>query len=119
VRARDHDNIAVMSTELVATTTGRTLESFEASLAAEQTTEQRLMRMIAKSIAIGIPLGFLFFMGLLAIAIGDQTEWYVIVGLGAILGVIAAVLFGMLGAVTLIAHTFDNIDRGITDDASH
>lgn len=108
-----------MSTELVPTTGGRTLESFEASLAAEQTAEHKLMLMIAKSIAIGTPLGILFFMGLLAIAIGGKTEWYVVVGLGGILGVVAAVLFGMLGAVTLIAHTFDDIDRGNTGDPSH
>ena len=41
---------------------------------------------------------------MLAIAIGDDTEWYVWVLLGALMGTIAAVLFGMLGAVTLAAH---------------
>ena len=70
------------------------------------------MRSITKSVIIGIPLGILFFMGLLALAIGGDTEWYVIVGLGAILGVLAAVLFGMLGGVTLVAHTLEEVDRG-------
>ena len=64
-----------------------------------------MMRSITKSIIIGIPIGVLFFMALLWLAVGDDTEWYVIVGLGVGLGVLAAVLFGMLAGVTLNAHT--------------
>ncbi len=111
--------MAGMSSELVPREGERSLDSFEASLAAERSAERTLMRTIAKSVAIGIPVGMLFFMALLALAIGGQTEWYVIVGLGAILGIVAAVLFGMLGGVTLVAHTLDDVDRGITSPPSH
>ena len=103
-----------MSSDLVPSEGERSLDSFEASLAAERGAERHLMHSIAKMIVIGTPLGILFFMGLLALAIGGKTEWYVVVGLGAGLGVLAAVLFGMLGGVTLNAHALEEIDRGNT-----
>jgi presenilin-like A22 family membrane protease len=49
---------------------------------------------------------------LLAIALAGEAEWYVIVGLGAIMGVLAAALFGMLGGVTLVAHVLEDVDKG-------
>jgi hypothetical protein len=61
---------------------------------------------------IGVPVGIAFFIVLLTIAVAGETEWYVIVGLGAIMGVLAAVLFGMLGGVTLVAHALEDVDRG-------
>jgi len=104
-----------MSSELVPSEGARTPDSFEASLAAERVVEQHLMRSVAKSVAIGVPIGILFFIGLLTLAIAGQTEWYVIVGLGASLGIVAAVLFGMLGGVTLVAHSLDEVDRGVAN----
>ncbi|MEX1007688.1 MAG: hypothetical protein WD271_07550 [Acidimicrobiia bacterium] len=101
-----------MSSELVPSESEHSLDSFEASLAAERGAERTLMRSIAKMIVIGTPVGIIFFMALLALAIGDKTEWYVVVGLGGILGVLAAVLFGMLGGVTLNAHALEEVDRG-------
>ncbi len=100
-----------MSSGLVPTGGEQPLDSFESSLLAEQGAERHLMRSIAKAIAIAIPIGILFFMGLLALAVGDKTEWYVIVGLGCIIGIIAAVLFGMLAGVTLNAHALDEVDH--------
>ena len=100
-----------MSSELVPTGGEQSLERFERQLVAERKLERHLMVSIAKSIAIGIPIGVLFFIGLLAIAIGDQTEWYVVVGIGCGIGVIAAVLFGMLAGVTLNAHALEEIDK--------
>ena len=108
-----------MSSELVPSEGERSVDSFEASLAAEREAEGTLMRSVTKSIAIGIPVGILFFMALLGLALGGKTEWYVIVGIGAILGLLAAVLFGMLGGVTLVAHTLEEVDRGVTSDSSH
>jgi Mg/Co/Ni transporter MgtE len=104
-----------MSTELVAQPAVQTLDSFDRSLAAERVAEQTLMRSITKSIVIGIPVGIVFFIALLAIAVADKTEWYVVVGIGAIMGVIAAVLFGMLGGVTLVAHVLEDVDKGHID----
>jgi 4-hydroxybenzoate polyprenyltransferase len=108
-----------MSSDLVPSEGERSLDRFEASLAAERGAERTLMRSIAKMIVIGTPIGIIFFMALLALAIGGKTEWYVIVGLGGGLGVLAAVLFGMLGGVTLNAHALEEIDRGNTGHSSH
>jgi uncharacterized membrane protein len=101
-----------MSSEVVATTSTTPPASFEAALEAERAAEQKLMRSIMKSVAIGVPLGIAFFIVLLTIAVAGQTEWYVIVGLGSIMGVLGAVLFGMLGGVTLVAHVLEDVDRG-------
>jgi NO-binding membrane sensor protein with MHYT domain len=100
----------LMSNE-VATRTEASTDVYERSLHAEEDAERKLMHSIIKSIVIGIPIGIVVFVGMLAIAIGDDTEWYVWVLLGALMGTIAAVLFGMLGAVTLAAHSLDEIDR--------
>jgi hypothetical protein len=101
-----------MSSEVVATTSAAPPASFDTALAAERAVEQTLMRSITKSIVIGVPVGIAFFIVLLTIAVAGETEWYVIVGLGAIMGVLAAVLFGMLGGVTLVAHALEDVDRG-------
>jgi hypothetical protein len=84
---------------------------YEASLHAEEDAERTLMHSIIKSTLIGIPIGIIVFVGMLGIAIGDHTEWYVWVLLGALMGILGAVLFGMLGAVTLAAHKLDEIDH--------
>jgi uncharacterized membrane protein len=90
--------------------------SFDSSLAAEQVAVSTMMRSIARSIVICIPLGIAFFIGLLALAVGDDLEWWTIIGLGSLLGVLGAVLFGMLGGVTVAAHALEDVDRGAAVD---
>jgi NO-binding membrane sensor protein with MHYT domain len=107
-----------MSNELVATRAEASPEVFEASLHAEEDAERKLMRSIIKAVAIGIPVGIVVFIGMLALAIGNDTKWYVWVLLGALMGTIAAVLFGVLGAVTLSAHKLDEIDRQTYSEAA-
>ena len=99
-----------MSNE-VDTRTDASTDVYETSLHAEEDAERKLMHSIIRSIAIALPIGIVVGIGMLAIAIGDHTEWYVWVLLGALMGTIGAVLFGMLGAVTLAAHELDEIDR--------
>ena len=65
---------------------------------------------------ICLPLGIAFFIGLLALAVGDDLEWWTIIGLGSLLGVLGAVLFGMLGGVTVAAHALEDVDRGAAVD---
>ena len=101
-----------MSSELTPTTAAGTLTPFEISLSTEREAEQDLMRAIIKAVVIGIPIGIAFFIVLLALALSGQAEWYVIVGLGAILGVGAGALFGMLGGVTIVTHELEDVDRG-------
>ena len=86
--------------------------SFDASLAAERVAERTVMVSIVRTTAILVPLGIAFFIGLLALAVGDQLEWWVIIGIGTLLGLLAAVLFGMLGGVTMSAHAFEEVDKG-------
>ena len=42
------------------------------------------------------------FIGLLALAIGDQQPWYVFVSLGGGMGTVAACLFGLLACVLVV-----------------
>jgi hypothetical protein len=94
--------------------------SFDASLAAEQVAVKALMRSIARSVAICVPLMIAFFIALLALAVGDDLEWWTILGLGSLLGLVGAALFGMLGGVTVAAHVFEDVDRGVVEpDAAH
>ena len=103
-----------MTSDLVPTDGEPSHDSFETALVAEQAVEVSMMRSITKSIILGIPIGVLFFMALLWLAVGDDTEWYVVVGLGCGLGILAAVLFGMLAGVSLNAHAMEEVDRGGT-----
>jgi hypothetical protein len=105
-----------MSNEL-ATRAEASPDVYEASLHAEEDAERALLRSIIKSVLIGIPIGIVVVVGMLAIAIGDDTEWYVWVLLGCLMGTLAAVLFGVLGAVTLSAHKLDEIDRDTYGEA--
>lgn len=93
--------------------------SFDASLAAEQVAVNTMMRSIARSIAICVPVMIAFFIGLLALAVGDDLEWWTIIGLGSFLGILGAVLFGMLGGVTVAAHVFEDVDRGVGAGDAH
>lgn len=92
------------------------LSSFDSSLAAEQVAVDTMMRSIARSVVICIPLGIAFFIGLIALAVGDDLGWWAIIGLGVLLGVLAAVLFGMLGGVVVAAHALEDVDRGAGAD---
>lgn len=101
-----------MSSELIPSSTAGTLTSFDTALAAERQAESIMMRSITKSIVIGLPVGIGFFIVLLTLALAGEAEWYVIIGLGSLLGVLAAVMFGMLGGVTLVAHVLEDVDKG-------
>ena len=87
-------------------------DSFDASLAAERKAELTVMRSIVRTVAIGLPIGIAFFVGLLFITAGDDLGGWVILGVGTLLGIVGAVLFGMLGGVTLAAHAFEEVDKG-------
>ena len=100
-----------MSTELATIGSDQSLELFERSLAAEEEAERTLMRSIVKGIAISVPVFVAIFIGMLAVAVNDHTEWYVWVLLGSLIGLIGAVLFGMLIAATIGAPMLDEIDK--------
>lgn len=98
------------SSELATSTANES--SFDSSLAAERTAERTVMRTIVRSIAIALPIGIAFFVGLIALSVGDDLEWWVVLGIGTLLGVVAALLFGVLGGATFAAHAFEEVDKG-------
>jgi Mg/Co/Ni transporter MgtE len=91
---------------------------FDASLAAELAAERSLVRAIAKTILICIPIGIVFFIGLLAIAVGGDLAWWAIIGLGTLIGLIAAALFGVLAGVVLNAEKLDEVDHDVDRGAA-
>jgi hypothetical protein len=92
---------------------------FDASLAAELAAERSLVRSVGKTILISIPIGIAFFIGLLAIAVGGDFSWWGLVGLGTLLGLIAAGLFGVLAGVVLNAEKLDEVDRDVDRGGAH
>jgi hypothetical protein len=108
-----------MSTE-VAVPEGTHTDHFEASLNAEHEAERDLLTSLVKAIVVSLPIMIGVFVLMTAIAISDKTDWYVWLGLGVGLGVIAAFLLGSLAGATLNAHKLDEVDRitaGLEPDA--
>jgi hypothetical protein len=99
-----------MSTE-VAIPEGTHTAHFEASLEAEHEAERDLMRSLVKAILVSLPVMIGVFVLMTAIAISDKADWYVWLGLGVGLGVLAAILLGSLAGATLNAHKLDDVDR--------
>jgi hypothetical protein len=96
-------------------------ERFEASLQAEHAAERDLMVSLVKSIVISMPIMIGIFVLMSAIAISDKADWWVWLGLGVGLGVVAAFLLGALAGATLNAHKLDEVDRitaGLEPDAA-
>jgi hypothetical protein len=108
----DEETVAETPGAELATTAASEPSAFDASLAAERVAERTVMRSIVRSIAIAVPIGIAFFVGLIALAVGEDLEWYTILGIGTLLGLVAAVLFGMLGGVTIAAHALEEVDKG-------
>jgi hypothetical protein len=101
-----------MSTE-VAVPEGAHTQRFEESLAAEHEAERDLLMSLAKAILISLPIMIGVFVLIAAIAISDKTDWYVWLGLGVGLGVIAAFLLGSLAGATINAHKLDDVEHAI------
>lgn len=99
-----------MSTE-VAVPDATASARFEASLHAEEAAERDLLRSLAISVLVALPISIAIFLLMTAIAISDKTEWYVWISMGVGLGVIGAVLLGALAGATLNAHKLDEVDR--------
>jgi hypothetical protein len=99
-----------MSTE-VAVAADATMSRFEASLAAEHDAERDLLKSLARSIVLTMPVTIAIFVFIAAVAISDKAEWYVWLGLGVGLGVIGALLMGSLAGATINAHKLDDVDR--------
>jgi hypothetical protein len=87
------------------------ISRFEQSLQAEHAAERDLLRSLAKSILLTLPLSIAVFVFIAAVAISDKTEWYVWLGLGVGIGVVGALLMGSLAGATLNAHKLDEVDR--------
>jgi len=86
-------------------------ERFESSLDREHEAEHDLLTSLVRAIVVSLPVMIGVFVLIAAIAISDKTEWYVWLGLGVGLGVLAAFLLGSLAGATLNAHKLDAVDR--------
>jgi hypothetical protein len=88
---------------------------FQESLAAERAAERGLLVSIVKTILLALPIMVGIFVLMTAIAISDDTDWYVWLGLGVGLGVVGACLLGSLAGATVAAHRLDAVDRATYD----
>jgi hypothetical protein len=82
-----------------------------AALERQVDAERTIVRTIIRGILFALPLTVTFTIGLVAIAISDQADWYVWVGLGAAIGAYAAVFFGSVAGVMLTSHLLDDLDE--------
>jgi hypothetical protein len=73
--------------------------------------ERTMLRTIIRGILFALPLTVTFTIGLVAIAISDQADWYVWIGLGVGIGTYAAVFFGSVAGVMLTSHLLDDLDE--------
>src|SRR5712692_436207 len=102
-----------MTSELAVADRERSLGTFAASLEAELSVERDLMRAVWRGIIVAVPLGIVFFIGLLALAISDKSAWYVWAGLGVGAGMLGGTRFGVLAGVTLTAHKLERVDQHV------
>jgi hypothetical protein len=73
--------------------------------------ERRIVRAVMLGILIALPFTIAFTILLTAIAISDQTTWYVWIGLGAGIGAYASVFFGSVAGIMLTSHLLDELDE--------
>jgi hypothetical protein len=79
----------------------------ERQLAAERT----MVRSVILGILIALPITIAVAIGMMALAMSDRVSWYVWIGLGAGVGVYAALFFGTWGGVVHSTHQFDELDE--------
>jgi threonine/homoserine/homoserine lactone efflux protein len=73
----------------------------------ERSAETAMKVTIIKSVAVSVPLAIGFFVGLVALAVhNQQPDWNAWLAMGAGIGVIAGVFFGLLMGFTLTSHYF-------------
>ena len=99
-----------MTTDVAVAEPAGEITPFQASWDAELVAERTLVDSVIKFVIIASPLFMALFIGLLALAIGDQEDWYVFVALGAGLGIVAACLFGLLAGVVLNVEVLEEVE---------
>jgi ribose/xylose/arabinose/galactoside ABC-type transport system permease subunit len=74
----------------------------------ERAAETAMRVTIIKSVALSVPIAIGFFIGLVALAVhNQQPDWNAWLAMGAGIGVIAGVFFGLLMGFTLTSHNFE------------
>jgi hypothetical protein len=107
-----------MTTEVAVAQPAGELTAFQASWDAQRAAERKLTLSVGKFVVMSTPLFMALFIGLLALAISDQQQWFIWVGLGAGMGTVAACLFGLLAGVTVNAHVLEAIEHETRHRAS-
>ncbi|MCU1467741.1 MAG: hypothetical protein JWM72_3669 [Actinomycetia bacterium] len=73
----------------------------------ERSAEETMQRTLIKSVAVSVPIAIAFFIGLVALAVHNQDpHWNVWLSMGAGIGVIAGVFFGLLAGFMRTSHLF-------------
>ena len=63
---------------------------------------------VIKSIAVSVPLAIAIFIGMVALALHNQShDWNAYLAMAVGIGVIAGVFFGLLMGFTLTSHNFE------------
>jgi hypothetical protein len=100
-----------MTTDVVVAEAPGELTPFQASWDAQLVAEKTLTHAVIKFAIVATPLFMALFIGLLALAIGDQQDWYVFIALGMGMGTVAACLFGLLAGVVLNAEVLEDVEH--------
>jgi hypothetical protein len=85
----------------------------EAHLVEIQAAEHKLMRSVGKAVVIAIPICVVIWIGivLLALELADWSgSWVSTICIGAVVGVFAAMFFGMWAGALIAAHDLDAAD---------
>jgi hypothetical protein len=77
--------------------------------------EHSMIRAGVLGLVISLPVMIALLVGMMGIAIGDMEPWYVWVGLGAGLGVYAALFLGSVSGVLTSATRLDEVSKEIGD----
>ena len=89
--------------------------AFEEALEDERRAERALVRAIIKDVAICVPVAIPIYVGLIALALrGRHPSWGAWLGMGAGLGVLAGLFFGVWAAFVTKAHLLDEADQHVT-----
>jgi threonine/homoserine/homoserine lactone efflux protein len=73
----------------------------------QPTAEEKMRATIIKSVAVSVPVAIGFFVGLVALAVrNQQPDWNAWISMGAGIGVVAGVFFGLLVGFMSTSHFF-------------
>lgn len=87
--------------------TGR--QDVEGAAAEKESPVGELARAIVKALAVSVPLSILIFVGLVALALRDQSpDWTAYLSMAVGIGLVNGLFFGVLAGFVRSGHLFDD-----------